>query len=218
MTSALWVIHHLKALGLKCANFGRLSAATTWWRSRAKWTKTLNSRYDSNMTHNIYNIHIIWLQILFLIQCCKNFWDSPTQNFQMIFSPKCVGGIKFLTSNSNSALNSASDSMWWYGVYIDIIDDSHEDNDCVGVKRYIPWKPIQTVYKSHIITYRPTQNLTLNPNLKSKFLFRLRILEKKSFENFAWANLKKFLHHWIRNKICNHMMCILYMLWVIYES
>ena len=90
----------------------------TWWRSRAKWTKTLKSRYDSNMTHNIYNIHIIWLQILFLIQCCKNFWDSPTQNFQMVFSPKCVGGIKFLTSNSNSALNSASDSMWRYGVYI----------------------------------------------------------------------------------------------------
>ena len=74
--------------------------------------------YDSYMTHNIYNIHIIWLQILFLIQCCKNFWDSPTQNFQMVFSPKCVGGIKFLTSNSNSALNSASDSMWRYGVYI----------------------------------------------------------------------------------------------------
>ena len=39
--------------------------------------------YDSYMTHNIYNIHIIWLQILFLIQWCKNFWDSPTQNFQM---------------------------------------------------------------------------------------------------------------------------------------
>ena len=76
------------------------------------------SRYDSNMTHNIYNIHIIWLQILFLIQCCKNFWDSPTQNFQMIFSPKCVGGIKISTSNSNSALNSASDSIWRYMVYI----------------------------------------------------------------------------------------------------
>ena len=185
MTSALWVIYHLKALDLKFDIPGRLSSATTWWRSRANWTKTLKSRYDSNMTHNIYNIHIIWLQILFLIQCCKNFWDSPTQNFQMVFSPKCVGGIKFLTSNSNSALNSASDSMWWYGVYIDIIDDSHEDNDCVGVKRYIPWKPIQTVYKPHIVTYCPTQNLTLNSNLKSKFLFRPRILEKNSFENFA---------------------------------
>ena len=70
------------------------------------------SRYDSNMTHNIYNIHIIWLQILFLIQCCKNFWDSPTQNFQTIFSPKCVGRIKIFTSNSNSALNSTSDGRW----------------------------------------------------------------------------------------------------------
>ena len=119
------------------------------------------------MTHNIYIIHILWLQILFLIQWFKIFWDSPTQN-------------------------SASDGMWWYGVYINIIDDSHEDNDCVGVKRYIPWKPIQTVYKPHIITYCPTQNFTLNSNLKSKFLFRPRILEKNSFENFAWANIKNF--------------------------
>ena len=178
-------MHHLRALDLKFQDFGWLSGAITWWRSRAKWTKTLKSRYDSNMTHNIYNIHIIWLQILFLIQCCKNFWDSPTQNFQMIFSPKCVGGIKFLTSNSNSAWNSASDSMWWYGVYIDIIDDSHENTDCVGVKYYIRWKPIQTVIKPHIITYSPTQNLTLNSNLESKFLFRPRIFEKKSFKNFA---------------------------------
>ena len=126
------------------------------------------SRYDANMTHNIYNIHIIWLQILFLIQWCKNFWDLPTQNFQMNFSQKCVGGIKISTSDSNSALNSASDSMRWYGVYIDIIDDSLEDPDCVGVKRYIPWKPTQTVYKPYIIAYCPTQNLTLNPNLKLK--------------------------------------------------
>lgn len=64
--------------------------------------------YDSYMTRNIYNIHIIWLQILFLIQWCKNFWDSPTQNFQMNFSPKCVGGIKISTSNSNK-----SRSQWW---------------------------------------------------------------------------------------------------------
>ena len=98
MTSALGVIYHLKALDLNFDIPGRLSSATTWWRSRANWTKTLKSRYDSNMTHNIYNIHIIWLQILFLIQCCKNFWDSSTQNFQMIFSPKCVGGIKIPTS------------------------------------------------------------------------------------------------------------------------
>ena len=76
------------------------------------------SHYDSNMTHNICDIHIIWLQISFLIQWCKNFWYSPTQNFKMNFSPKCVGGIKISTSNSNSALNSASDSMRWYGVYI----------------------------------------------------------------------------------------------------
>ena len=141
--------------------------------------------YDSYMTHNIYNIHIIWLQILFLIQWCKNFWDSPTQNFQMNFSPKCVGGIKISTSNSNSALNSASDSMWWYGVYVDIIDDLHENTDCVGVKYYIRVTPIQTVIKPHIITYSPTQNLTLNSNLESKFLFRPRIFEKKSFKNFA---------------------------------
>ena len=185
MTSALGVIYHLKALDLKFDIPGGLSSATTWWRSRANWTKTLKSRHDSNMTHNIYNIHIIWLQILFLIQWCKNFWDLPTQNFQMNFSQKCVGGIKISTSDSNSALNSASDSMRWYGVYIDIIDDSHEDPDCVGVKRYIPWKPTQTVYKPYIIAYRPTQNLTLISNLKSKFLSRPRIFEKNSSENFA---------------------------------
>ena len=40
MTSALWAIYHLKALNLNIDNIGRLSAATTWCRSRAKWTKT----------------------------------------------------------------------------------------------------------------------------------------------------------------------------------
>ena len=54
MTSALWVIYHLKALDLNFDIPGRLSSATTWWRSRANWTKTLKSRYDSNMTHNIF--------------------------------------------------------------------------------------------------------------------------------------------------------------------
>ena len=61
------------------------------------------SRYDSNMTHNIYNIHLIWLQILFLIQWYKNFWDSSTQNFDINFTQKCVGGKKISTSNSNLA-------------------------------------------------------------------------------------------------------------------
>ena len=40
-------------------------------------------------------MHIIWLQILFLIQRTQNFWNSSTQNFQIEFSPKCVGEIKF---------------------------------------------------------------------------------------------------------------------------
>ena len=150
------------------------------------------SRYDSNMTHNIYNIHIIWLQILFLIQCCKNFWDSPTQNFQMIFSPKCVGGIKISTSNSNSALNSASDSMWRYGVYIRFISVFTVHSVLRLRNHYLRAKRREYQYRPHIITYCSTQNLTLNSNLKSKFLFRPRILEKKSFENFAWANLKNF--------------------------
>ena len=35
--------------------------------------------YGSQMTHNICNMHIIWLEFLFLIQWCKNFGDSPTQ-------------------------------------------------------------------------------------------------------------------------------------------
>ena len=39
MTSALWVIHHPKALDLKFQDFGRLSAAITWWRSGSNWTK-----------------------------------------------------------------------------------------------------------------------------------------------------------------------------------
>ena len=59
--------------------------------------------YDSYMTHNIYNIHIIWLQILVLIQWCKNFWDSPTQNFSIIFYSRMRGRNKILTWNSNSA-------------------------------------------------------------------------------------------------------------------
>ena len=41
ITSALWIIYHLKELDLMCDNFGRLSAATTWWRSGAKWAKNL---------------------------------------------------------------------------------------------------------------------------------------------------------------------------------
>ena len=40
MTSALWVIHHMKALNLNFDNFSRLSAVTTWWRYRAKCTRT----------------------------------------------------------------------------------------------------------------------------------------------------------------------------------
>ena len=59
--------------------------------------------YESHMTHNICNIHIIWFQILFLIQWCKNFWDSPTQNFSIIFFSRMRGRNKILTSNSNSA-------------------------------------------------------------------------------------------------------------------
>ena len=58
--------------------------------------------YESHMTHNICNIHIIWFQILFLIQLCKNFWDSPTQNFWTIFFSRMRGRNKILTSNSNS--------------------------------------------------------------------------------------------------------------------
>ena len=150
------------------------------------------------MSHFLKNgsMNHIWLityTIYTSYDCKFHFWFSDAKIFEIrlrkifksFFSPKCVGGIKISTSNSDSALNSASDSMWWYGVYIDIIDDSHEDPNCVGVKRYIPRKPIQTIYKSRIITYCPTQNLTLNSNLKSKFLFRPRILEKKTFENFA---------------------------------
>ena len=59
--------------------------------------------YDSHMTHNIWLIHIIRLEILFLIQWCKNFWDLPTQNFSTIFCSRMRGRTKILTSNSNSA-------------------------------------------------------------------------------------------------------------------
>ena len=38
---ALQVIPHLKALNLKFVIRVQLSAVITWWRSRAKWTKTL---------------------------------------------------------------------------------------------------------------------------------------------------------------------------------
>ena len=33
MTSALWVVHHLNSVDMKFQDFGRLSAAITWWRS-----------------------------------------------------------------------------------------------------------------------------------------------------------------------------------------
>ena len=36
-------------------------------------------------------------------QWCKNFWNPPTQNFKINFSPLCVGWIQILTSNSDSA-------------------------------------------------------------------------------------------------------------------
>ena len=58
--------------------------------------------------------------------CKFYFWFSHAKIFEIrlrkifkwFFSQKCVGGIKISTSNSNSASNSASDCMWWYGVYI----------------------------------------------------------------------------------------------------
>ena len=39
LSSALWLIHRLKALDLKFQKFGRLIEAMTLRRSRAKWTK-----------------------------------------------------------------------------------------------------------------------------------------------------------------------------------
>ena len=96
-----------------------------------------NILYDSHLTHMICNIHIIWLQISILIQWNQNFWDTPTQIFQIEFSRKCVGGKFFLTSNSDSAWNSASTGMCLYGVHSDFTDDLHDR-----------WKWVQKKYLS----------------------------------------------------------------------
>ena len=40
-------------------------------------------------------------------------------------------------------------------------------------------------YRPHMNTYQSTRNFTLNPNLKSKKIFRPRIFEKIQFEKFA---------------------------------
>ena len=154
--------------------------------------------YDSHMTHNICNIHIIWLEISFLIQWCKNFWYSPTQNFQMNFSPKCVGGIKISTSNSNSALNSASDSMWWYGVYIRFVSVFTEYSILRLRNQYSHANRRLYQYRPLIITCSPTQNFTLNSNLKSNFYSahaflrknHLKILRRRISKFFAWLNQK----------------------------
>ena len=54
-----------------------------------------NILFDSHVTHKICNIHIIWLQISFLIQWNHNFLDTPTQIIQFEFSRKYVGGKIF---------------------------------------------------------------------------------------------------------------------------
>ena len=82
--------------------------------------------------------------------------------------------------------------MCLYGVYSDFADDLHANSDCVGVKRYIRRKWVQKKYLSHINTYQSTRNFTLNPNLRSKKIFRPRIFEKIRFEKFAKAYLKNF--------------------------
>ena len=59
-------------------------------------------------------------------------------------------------------------------------------------------------------------------NAESEFEVEIFIPPTHVGEKIIWkfcvGESQKFLNHWIRNKICNHMMCILYMLWVIYES
>ena len=82
--------------------------------------------------------------------------------------------------------------MCLYGVYSDCTDDLHEHSDCVGVKHCIQWKCVRNKYRPNINTYHSTRNFTLNPNLKSKKIFRPRISEKIQFKKFAWAYLRNF--------------------------
>ena len=49
----------------------------------------------------------------------KNFWIRPRKFFNMRFSIKCVGKHKFLTSNSKSALNFASNDMYGYMIHFE---------------------------------------------------------------------------------------------------
>ena len=80
-----------------------------------------------------------------------------------------VGGNKILISYSNSVWNFALNDMCWYGVYIDLIDDSDKNYDCVGVKRYILWNWSKYKYSSYIHAYHSAKNFTLNPNFLKFF-------------------------------------------------
>ena len=47
----------------------------------------------------------------------QNFWIRPRKFLKTWFSLKCVGEHKFLTSNSKSAWNSASNAVYWYMIH-----------------------------------------------------------------------------------------------------
>ena len=97
-------------------------------------------------------------------------------------------------SNSNPAWNFASNDMHWYGVYIDLTNDSHENN---GVKRYVQWISLSENWYEMNIDPISMHIIRREISRWIRIWFRSRILEKKRFQNFfAWANLKNFtLYH-----------------------
>ena len=63
-------------------------------------------------------MHIIWLQISFLIQLNEHFWNLPTQNFR-----KCVGEMKFSNLDGNIYLKLRD-----LGMVARVIDEIDDEN------------------------------------------------------------------------------------------
>ena len=71
----------------------RESEMNDFWRNSVERHQVTGSIWFSQY------IHKMTLQF----QWWKNFWIPPTQNFEIDFSPYCVGWIEISTSNSDSA-------------------------------------------------------------------------------------------------------------------
>ena len=95
-------------------------------------------------------------------------------NSQVNFFRKCVGGIKFLTSNSDSTLNFASNDMYEYRVHYRLGLILTEYSVLRPRNQYFRAKFCTANRRedqngSHISTYRSTRNFAPDPNMTSKF-------------------------------------------------